>query len=151
MNGFEQMFGGPGWSAVVSEAKYKAEQYYGIRCLTRIKICRIPLFTGGVPGHYWVQILHADKSIESYGWYPAEATGFRSMLGYSGCINGDSKKRRDADEKTLKDKPDTPRVDLKAGRGIGHQPHPYDPHHDDVATKHKHHPYLFKEDGRSEE
>ncbi|MDH0344658.1 MULTISPECIES: hypothetical protein [Chromobacterium] len=157
---------GEGVTQAASLASYTAIHFP--RQLSRVRLKRIPFWGKGIthqggairdkppgPGHYWVEIAHDDPSItESYGWYPAaNIAGMESKLDQlsamwdvEGCINGDSKDRRDADKENPKKK----KYELLAGRGIGHHPYPYDPNHGNPKARSVQPLYLGLTDQRAE-
>lgn len=161
---------GEGVTQAASLASYTAIHFP--RQLSRVRLKRIPFWGKGIahkggalweksPGHYWVEIDHNDPDTkESYGWYPAEnITGMESkkdqlsaMWDVEGCINGDSKARRAADEDKNDNPQDgsEPRSDFAAGRGIGHKPYPYDPNHGNPKTRSVQPLYLGLTDQRAE-
>lgn len=142
----------PGVSQAASEASYTVAHFP--RRIDKIRIMRIPFYgwkgawKEGEPGHYWIEIDHGNPSIrESYGWYPAEdiahgtptrmATSFLALPASEGCINGDSPDRQ---AKQL----EYPTAHI-AGRGIGNEPFPWDPHQVTGGANSIRHPYVMDE------
>ena len=100
-------------------ASYEQKIVTGVKELTRIRICRLPILilggrvevdTKSPSGHYWIEIINdlskmdgSELFIESYGWYPQEPVTFSNSFTVFGCLNSDCVYFRDMDDKENED------------------------------------------------
>ena len=99
--------------------RYEQKIVTGVKELTRIRICRLPILilgdrvevdTKSPSGHYWIEIINdlskmdgSELFIESYGWYPQEPVTFSNSFTVVGCLNSDYVYFRDMDDKENED------------------------------------------------
>ena len=99
--------------------RYEQKIVTGVKELTRIRICRLPILilggrvavdTKSPSGHYWIEIINdlskmdgSELFIESYGWYPQEPVTFSNSFTVIGCLNSDYVYFRDMDDKENED------------------------------------------------